>query len=70
VTVFHAGTKRADGRLMTAGGRVLDVTALAPTLAEARARAYEAAAQITWPGVQYRHDIAAAAVDSAGKEPA
>jgi phosphoribosylamine--glycine ligase len=70
VTVFHAATKQADGRLMTAGGRVLDVTALAPTLAEARARAYEAAARISWPGVQYRRDIAAAAVDSMGKEPA
>jgi phosphoribosylamine---glycine ligase len=63
VTVFHAGTQQADGRLMTAGGRVLDVTALAPTLAEARARAYEAAARISWPGVQYRRDIAAAAVN-------
>jgi phosphoribosylamine---glycine ligase len=70
VTVFHAGTKQADGRLMTAGGRVLDVTALAPTLAEARERAYEAAGRITWPGVQYRRDIAAAAVESIGKEPA
>jgi phosphoribosylamine---glycine ligase len=70
VTVFHAATEQADGRLMTAGGRVLDVTALAPTLGEARARAYEAAARISWPGVQYRRDIAAAAVDSTGKEPA
>jgi phosphoribosylamine--glycine ligase len=70
VTVFHAGTQQADGRLMTAGGRVLDVTALAPTLAEARARAYEAAERISWPGVQYRRDIAAAAVNSTGKEPA
>jgi phosphoribosylamine--glycine ligase len=71
VTVFHAGTKQADGnRLMTAGGRVLDVTALAPTLGEARARAYEAAAKISWPGAQYRRDIAAAAVESMGKEPA
>jgi phosphoribosylamine---glycine ligase len=70
VTVFHAGTKQAGGRLMTAGGRVLNVTALAPTLADARARAYDAAERISWPGVQYRHDIAAAAVDSTGKEPA
>jgi phosphoribosylamine--glycine ligase len=69
VTVFHAGTKQAEGRLMTAGGRVLDVTALAPTLAEARGRAYEAAGRISWPGAQYRRDIAAAAVDSIGKEP-
>ena len=71
VTVFHAGTKPADGgRLMTAGGRVLDVTAVAPTLDEARERAYEAAGRISWPGMQYRLDIAAAAVESTGKEPA
>ncbi len=70
VTVFHAGTKQVEGRLMTAGGRVLDVTALAPTLAGARGRAYEAAGRISWPGVQYRRDIAAAAVESGGKEPA
>ncbi|HYV58537.1 MAG TPA: phosphoribosylamine--glycine ligase [Acidimicrobiia bacterium] len=71
VTVFHAGTKQADGgRLLTAGGRVLDVTAVAPTLGAARDRAYEAAGRITWRGVQYRRDIAAAAVESSGKEPA
>jgi phosphoribosylamine--glycine ligase len=60
VTVFHAGTKPgADGTVVTAGGRVLDVTAVAPTLAEARARAYEAAGLVSWPGVRYRRDIAA-----------
>ena len=65
VTVFHAGTA-ADGRpgeIRTAGGRVLNVTALGATLGEARARAYEAAAKISWPGMQYRRDIAAAASD-------
>jgi len=62
VVVFHAGTARADdGSLVTAGGRVLDVTARGATVAEARRRAYEAADGITWPGVQYRRDIAAAA---------
>jgi len=62
VTVFHAGTKAgADGEVLTAGGRVLDVTAVAPTVAEARARAYEAAELVSWPGVQYRRDIAATA---------
>ena len=70
VTVFHAGTAGgADGRpgeVRTAGGRVLNVTALGPTLAEARARAYEAAAHISWPGMQYRRDIAAIA--AAGSE--
>jgi phosphoribosylamine--glycine ligase len=70
VTVFHAGTQQAEGRVMTAGGRVLDVTAVAPTLAEARGRAYEAAGRISWPGMQYRRDIGAAAVESEGKEPA
>ncbi len=59
VTVVHAGTARDDeGRLVTAGGRVLDVTAMAPTLAVARRRAYEAAGHIRWAGVHYRHDIA------------
>jgi phosphoribosylamine---glycine ligase len=64
VTVFHAGTAAVDGRpgaVRTAGGRVLDVTALGSTLAEARGRAYEAAGHITWPGIQYRRDIAATA---------
>jgi phosphoribosylamine--glycine ligase len=67
VTVFHAGTA-ADGRpgeIRTAGGRVLNVTALGATLAEARARAYEAAGRISWPGMRYRRDIAAAAAGEA-----
>jgi len=65
VTVFHAGTGRhtPDGPFHTVGGRVLGVTAVAPTLAEARDRAYEAAAPIEWEGMQMRHDIAA---DAAG----
>jgi phosphoribosylamine--glycine ligase len=72
VTVFHAGTAAVDGRpgaagssgqIRTAGGRVLNVTALGATLAEARARAYEAAGRISWPGMQYRRDIAAAAAE-------
>jgi phosphoribosylamine--glycine ligase len=61
VAVFHAGTRRGDdGALATAGGRVLDVTALGPTIPAARRRAYEAAEKISWPGAQYRRDIAAA----------
>ena len=62
-TVFHAGTRRhdPDGPFHTAGGRVLGVTAVAPTLAEARDRAYAAAAPIEWEGMLMRHDIAAAA---------
>ena len=60
VTVFHAGTRRnGNGELVTAGGRVLDVVALGPTIGAARQKAYDAAATITWPGVQYRRDIAA-----------
>ena len=61
VTVFHAGTRRVpDGSIVTAGGRVLDVTALAPTIVDARARAYEAVGRISWKGMQCRRDIAAA----------
>ncbi len=61
VTVFHAGTRRHGdgGPFYTAGGRVLGVTAVAPTVEEARARAYAAAAPIEWEGMQLRHDIAA-----------
>ena len=60
VTVFHAGTARADptGPFTVAGGRVLGVTALAPSLAEARRRAYAGAGSIDWPGAQWRTDIA------------
>jgi phosphoribosylamine--glycine ligase len=68
VTVFHAGTRRLDahGSFHTAGGRVLNVVAVAPTLAEARVNAYEAAAPIEWDGMQLRLDIAAGAAGSPG----
>jgi phosphoribosylamine--glycine ligase len=60
VGVFHAGTARdADGRLVTAGGRVLAVVAVGTDVADARAKAYEGVASISFPGAQYRHDIAA-----------
>jgi phosphoribosylamine--glycine ligase len=60
VKVFHAGTAvREDGALVTSGGRVLDVTALAPTLREARVLAYEAVSKISFEGMFYRSDIAA-----------
>ena len=63
VVVFHAGTKRgANGRFVTAGGRVLGVTAAGETVAEARARAYAAAGKIRFDGMQLRRDIAAQAV--------
>ena len=54
----HAGTSRTtDGRLVTAGGRVLNVTALADDFEQARMRAYEAVDQIHFDGKQYRSDI-------------
>jgi phosphoribosylamine--glycine ligase len=56
--VFHAGTARHGERLVTNGGRILDVTALGPTIASARERAYDAAAKISFPGARYRTDIA------------
>ncbi|MBN1399782.1 MAG: phosphoribosylamine--glycine ligase, partial [Anaerolineae bacterium] len=58
--IFHAGTRRDDaGRVLTAGGRVLGVTAWAPDLAEAIARAYRAVDCIHWPDAMYRTDIGA-----------
>lgn len=59
VTVFHAGTKLVDGKLVTAGGRVLGVTALGEDLAAAQARAYEAVSKIHFEGATFRRDIAA-----------
>lgn len=60
VTITHAGTKRgADGSIVTAGGRVLGVTALGQTLADARSRAYDAVGAISFAGMQFRTDIAA-----------
>lgn len=58
VHVFHAGTARSDGQLVTAGGRVLSVTARGETLQEAVDRAYDAAQYISFEGMQYRRDIA------------
>ncbi len=55
--IFHAGTAVQDGRLVTNGGRVLGVTAQAPTLAAAITQAYAAVERIQWPGVHYRRDI-------------
>jgi phosphoribosylamine--glycine ligase len=57
--VFHAGTAVRNGRLVTNGGRVLNVTARGRTLAEARAAAYAACERITFPKMRYRRDIAA-----------
>ncbi len=60
VTVFCAGVGEADGRLTTAGGRVLAVTGRGADIAAARQRAYAGAGAISWPGIQRRTDIAAA----------
>lgn len=56
--VFHAGTVKKNGQYVVNGGRVLNVVALADTLAEAKAKAYEGVNRISWRGMQYRHDIA------------
>ena len=58
VKVFHGGTKLDGDRVLTDGGRVLGVTALGDTLADAKRRAYEAVALIEFPGAFYRRDIA------------
>jgi phosphoribosylamine---glycine ligase len=63
VEVTHAGTARRDGELVTAGGRVLNVTGVGDTAADARRRAYDAAGLISFDGKQMRTDIAARAVD-------
>lgn len=57
VIVYHAGTKKVDGKYYTNGGRVLGITAVAPTLAEAGKRAYAAVDEIGFKKMHYRHDI-------------
>ena len=57
VTIYHAGDKLAEGKLITSGGRVLGVTATAPTLAEALKAAYAATETIDFEGKYMRHDI-------------
>jgi phosphoribosylamine---glycine ligase len=69
VTVFHAGTRREGDEILTNGGRVLDVVATGSTIAAARTRAYDAAARISWPGIQFRGDIAAAVSPDPQQEP-
>ncbi len=58
LAVFHAGTRREAGQVVTAGGRVLAVAAWAPSLVEARAQVYQAVPGITFQGRHYRTDIA------------
>lgn len=59
VHVIHAGTALVDDRLVTAGGRVVAVTAVGTSVADARAKAYEGVSSISFPGAQWRTDIAA-----------
>jgi phosphoribosylamine--glycine ligase len=59
--VFHGGTAMRDERLVTNGGRILSVTALAPDLEQARQRAYDAVERVRFQGVRFRKDIAAVA---------
>lgn len=56
-TVYHAGTKYENGKFYTSGGRVLGITAVAPTLDEALQKAYAAVDKISFDGAHYRHDI-------------
>jgi phosphoribosylamine--glycine ligase len=62
VKVFHAGTSKRDGQIYTSGGRVLGVTARAPKLQDAIAKAYEAAGVIRFDEMYYRKDIGARAL--------
>jgi phosphoribosylamine--glycine ligase len=64
VIIFHAGTRVENGATVTAGGRVLGITALGSDVREARNRAYEAVAKIDFEGAQFRRDIAARALSA------
>jgi len=63
--IFHAGTAERDGRLVTAGGRVLSVTATASSIPAAIERAYGAVERIHFEGMHYRRDIGRRAVTTA-----
>jgi phosphoribosylamine---glycine ligase len=65
VEILHAATARPNGDLVTAGGRVLNVTGVGPTPDAARERAYDAVGRISFEGMQFRTDIAARAVERA-----
>jgi phosphoribosylamine--glycine ligase len=62
VVVFHAGTTQKDGTIVTAGGRVLGVTAIGKTITDAKVKAYEAVAKINFEGAYWRKDIADKAI--------
>jgi phosphoribosylamine--glycine ligase len=60
--VFHAGTRAQSGRVVTNGGRVLCAVGLGSAVGAAQSQAYELVSSITWPGVQFRHDVGYRAV--------
>lgn len=62
VVIFHAGTAEKNGDIVTAGGRVLGITALGQTIADAKARAYKAVDKIKFDGAYFRRDIADKAI--------
>jgi phosphoribosylamine--glycine ligase len=63
IKVFHAGTAQRDEQIITSGGRVLCVTALADDIAQAQRDCYAAAAKISWPGITLRRDIGWRAIE-------
>jgi phosphoribosylamine--glycine ligase len=65
VVVYHSGTRSKDGGVLTAGGRVLTVTAIGDDVADARAKAYRGVAAISWDGEHHRTDIAVRALPGA-----
>jgi phosphoribosylamine--glycine ligase len=67
VTVFHAGTALREGQLVTAGGRVLGVTALGADIPAAIGRAYEAVGKISFDGIHFRKDIGKKALARSGR---
>jgi phosphoribosylamine--glycine ligase len=66
IQIYVAGARLRDGKLLTSGGRVLGVTAAAPTLAEAIEKAYRGAELVKFENAYYRHDIGQKAL-KAGK---
>jgi phosphoribosylamine---glycine ligase len=68
VTIFHAGTAVKDNQIVTSGGRVLTVVGVGADYQEARERAYEATARISFDGMQYRRDIGMKALQASDRE--
>jgi phosphoribosylamine---glycine ligase len=69
VVVFHAGTSKKDGKIVSSGGRVLGVTALGDTIEKAISKAYSAVSKISWKNVYYRKDIGKKALKRLGHPP-